>query len=200
MSGIDRRRLLAADEDERGNLLDSLAEAAAEGDDAAAADLAWAVREFRLARPALHQYLFSAHDIEAAEQATLVATALRIGSFRSESRFTTWLYRVASNEAKQLLRAERRHTDRAEREPPEELAERFVMRVSSMVADQNMVQAAIAQLTENHRRALLLREEQGLTYVEIGEALGIPDATAKTWVRRARLELADRLSPGIDQR
>ena len=181
-------------------LLDALAAAASAGDETAAADLAWAVRTFRLARPALHQYLFSEHDIDAAEQATLVATALRIGSFRSEARFTTWLHRVASNEAKQLLRAEQRHTDRAEREPPEELADHFVVRVSSMIADQNMVRAAIAELPENHRQALLLREEQGLTYVEIGESLGIPEATAKTWVRRARLELAERLSVAIDQR
>jgi len=180
----DRRQLEQANDATRAELLDALATAAAGGDNNAAADLAWAVLRFRLARGAIRQYLISDADVDAAEQATLVAVAFRIQSWKGESRFTTWLYQVAKNEARQLIRAEKRHRDRAESGDPVEHAEHFVARVSSMIADAAMVRRAIDALTENHKAALLLREEQGLTYDEIAEQLDVPLSTAKTWVRR----------------
>lgn len=191
-----RRRLEAADDDRRSTLLDELAAAAATGDTDAAADLAWSVRHFRLARPALHRVLIKEHDIEVAEQRTLVAVALRIGSFEGRSRFTTWLHRVAVNEAKQFVRSETRRRDRIPAAAPidDEVAHGLVARVSSMIADRARIAAEIAQLPDSHRRALLLREDQGLSYAEIGRELDVPDSTAKTWVRRARLRLAERLS------
>jgi len=189
-----RRRLQLADKDARSDLFDVLAVEAAAGDDAAAADLAWAVRHFRLARPALHQYLFKDDDLDSAEQRTMVAVALRIGSFRSEARFTTWLHRVAINEAKQLIRRESKHSSRTEAEPLEEFADHFIARMSSMVVNRERIDAEIAALPDKHRRALLLREEQGLSYGEIAAELQVPEATTKTWVRRARIELAKGLS------
>ncbi len=193
-SGTTRRRLLAASADDRPDLFDELARSAAGGDNDAAADLAWAVREFRLAHSGLRQYLFSDSDIDAGEQRVLIAVAYRIGSFRGDARFTTWLHRVAMNEAKMLLRSEQRHSDRAEPGDAEDFAEDFVARVSSMVVDQAIVRAEIDQLPEQRRQALLLREEQGLSYDEIAEHMAIPLGTAKTWVRRARGELAQRLA------
>lgn len=186
----DRRRLAAASESERPDLLDELARAAGAGDQTAAGELAWAILNFGLARGPIREYLVGDADAQAAEQATLVAVALRIGSWRGESRFTTWLYQVARNEAKQLIRSERRHSDRAESGDPIDHAEAFVARVSSMVADAAMVQRAIAMLSEDHRQALLLREEHGLTYDEMATQLAIPLNTAKSWVHRARSELA----------
>lgn len=189
-----RRRLESASPTERSLLYDVLAEEAANGDADAAADLAWAVKRFRLARPALHTYLFKEQDVDAAEQRTLVAVALRIGSFRGEAKFTTWLHRVAINEAKQLVRGATRRARRELATPPEDLADHFVVRVSSMIADRRLIATAIEALPDNHRAALLLREEQGLAYSEIAEELAIPESTAKTWVRRARLELAEILA------
>lgn len=197
MSDHARRSLEAADEGTRPDLLDEIARRAASGDTDAGGDLAWAVLRFKLARGPIRQYLIGDADVQSAEQATLVAVAFRIGSWRGEGRFTTWLHQVAKNEAKQLIRAEKRHSDRAEAGEPEDHAEHFVARVSSMIADEAMVRAAIAALPDDRRQALLLREEQGLTYDEIADALSININTAKTWVRRARLELAERLTDAI---
>lgn len=197
MSAPSRRQLEAATEAERPDLLDALARAATAGDHNAAGDLAWAVLRFGLAQGAIRQYLIGDADVDAAEQATLVAVAFRIGSWRGEGRFTTWLHQVAKNEAKQLIRAEKRHSDRAESGDPVDHGDQFVARVSSMIADAAMVRRAIDDLSENHRQALLLREEQGLTYDEISDQLQIPLSTAKTWVRRARLELAEILTDAI---
>lgn len=192
-----RSQLEAADTEARADLLDALARAAANGDEAATAELAWAILRFRLARGAIRRYLINDADVDAAEQAALVGVALRIGSWRGEGRFTSWLNQVARNEALQFIRAESRHSKRAEALPPEDLAENFVARVSSMIVDASLVEEAIASLSDNHRNAVLLREEQGLTYDEIADRLDIPLSTAKTWVRRARIELAERLTEAL---
>ncbi len=200
MNNRTRLQLQNADADARSALLDQLATTAAAGSHEAAADLAWAVRTFRLAHPAIRQYLISEHDVSAAEGAVMVAVALRIDSFRAESKFTTWLHRVASNEAKMLIRGEARHSDRAEAGDSVDFAEDFVARVSSMVVDRAVIREEIEQLPEDRRQALLLREDDGLTYEEIATRLDVPLSTAKTWVRRARLELAERLSERLGHR
>lgn len=118
-------RLRAAPPEERGALLDDLAAAAAAGDTDAVETLAWAVHRFGLALPAIRQYLLRQVDIDAAEQRTLIAVTYRIRSFRGDARFTTWLHRVAANEAKQVIRSEARHQDRAPRSPTREVGRRL---------------------------------------------------------------------------
>lgn len=189
-----RMQLEKATTEERPDLVDALAQAAGEGDRVAAEDLAWAILHFGLARPSIRRYLLRPDAVEAAEQRTLIAVALRIGTFRGEARFTTWLHQVAGNEAKQLIREEHRHASRTDDVGPEEHAEQFVARVSSMIADEAAVRAAIASLSERHRGPLLLRETDGLTYEEIADRLDVPVGTAKTWVRRGRAELASTLA------
>lgn|GEM_PF-1370480 len=199
---ITQRRLEAVADDERGPLFDSLAHRAAAGDAEAAATLAWAVRRFRLARPALRRYLINDADIDGGEQRTMIAVAYRIGTFRSESKFTTWLHQVATNEAKQMIRRESRHSDRAnplDEEGQEDVGDGFVQRVSSMLVNQAVVREAIARLGDDHRRALMLREDDGLTYEEIADRLDVPIGTAKTWVRRGRADLALRLAEALSE-
>lgn len=190
MSGARRRALDLAGESDRGQLLDALAAEAAGGDDDASADLVWAVLRLGLARPGVRRYLLRESDVELAEQCAIVTVATRIRSFRGEAAFTTWLYRVAANEARQIIRAEARHRDRREFGDVEAHADRFVGTVSSMIADRSVVEAAVAGLAPDQREALLLREEQGLSYAEIAERRGVPVNTAKSHVRRARVALA----------
>jgi len=194
-----RRQLEAAEPDLRATLIDSLASNAQQGNDPATAeDLAWAILRFGLARPALRRYLIGDADIQAAEQATLVAVALRISSWRAEGSFAAWLQQVATNEARQLIRAESRHAQRRELLDTDggldtAPGEGFINRVSSMIANEQAVQAQLALLSDPLRHALVLREYQGLTYDEIATQLGLPLSTAKTHVRRARMALADAL-------
>lgn len=175
-------------------MLDELALAAAGGDGDAAATLAWAVRHFALAIPAIRQYLLRPADIDVAEQQTLVAVVYRIGSFRGDSRFTTWLHRVAANEAKQVVRSLARHHDRSVALESDEPGEHLVQRISSMVADRSVIRHEIDRLPDRLRRALLLREAEDLTYEEIAQRLDVPVGTAKTWVRRGRARLATALA------
>ncbi len=186
-----------ASADERGQLLDGLAIDAARGQAEALTTLVWAIRHFSLATPAIRQYLFRAEDIDAAEQQALVAVAERITSFRGDSRFTTWLHRVAANEAKQVVRSEARHRDRAAPLGLDDRSEHLVQRISSMVVDQALVQGEIDRLPDRLRRALMLRERDGLTYEEIARTLEVPVGTAKTWVRRGRMALAAGLADQV---
>lgn len=174
-------------------MIDAIATRARDGQKTACSDLAWAILRFGLARPALHRYLIGDADIQDAEQATLVAVALRVGSWRGEGRFTTWLHQVASNEARQLIRSQsRRPTQRFADDATE--PELFVQRVSSMLADANAVRDAVEGLPDNYRAVVELREFDGLTYDEIASSLDLPINTVKTHLRRARLELAERLA------
>ena len=194
MNSAVRSQLLAAVDDERADLLDALASSAADGDITASEDLAWAILHLRLARPSIRRYLLRDADIEVAEQRTLIAVALRVGAFRGDSRFTTWLYQVAGNEAKQLIRSEARHRDRTATVDVSDESENFVARVSSMVADADAVRRALAAVPDRHRHPLELREQDGLTYEEIAGRLDVPVSTAKTWVRRGRAEMAAALA------
>ena len=179
--------------EERGALLDDLAAAAAAGDPDATETLVWAVRRFGLALPAIRQYLLRQVDIEAAEQRTLISVTYRIRSFRGDARFTTWLHRVAANEAKQVVRSEARHQDRTAPLPDEEGGPAS-HRISSLIADRAVVQREIDRLPDRFRSALVLREHEDLTYEEIAQVLAVPVGTAKTWTRRARALLAQRLA------
>lgn len=186
-------RLRAAPPEERGALLDDLAAAAAAGDATAAETLAWAVRRFGLALPAIRQYLLRQVDVDVAEQRTLLAVTYRIRTFRGDARFTTWLHRVAANEAKQVVRSEARHQDRAA-PLPDEAGGPTPQRISSLIADRAVVQREIDRLPPRFRSALVLREHEDRTYEEIAQILAVPVGTAKTWTRRARVLLAQRLA------
>ena len=69
---------------------------------------------------------------------------------------------------------------------PQEEAERAERRAA--------LRRAVAQLPEDQRAALLLRESGGLSYAEIAQALGVPEGTVKSRIARARLQLREILS------
>jgi RNA polymerase sigma-70 factor (ECF subfamily) len=58
------------------------------------------------------------------------------------------------------------------------------------------IEAAMAELRPDHRAAVVLRYEEGLPFDEIGHVLGVPEVTARTYVHRARKQLAARLTKG----
>lgn len=145
-----------------------------------------------IARSALHRVLINAQDIEDAEQAVMAAVAFKVGQFEGRSRFSTWLTQVARNEAKMLLRSRsRRPADLvADPEPSP-----FLARLSTLVADRDVVHRALDQLDEHHRRPIELREIDGLDYMEIARVLDIPLGTVRSRLSRARAMLVEALDP-----
>ena len=118
---------------------------------------------------------------------------------RQGGTFRAWLYRVASNAAVDRLRYEARRPaagggrengadgiQEADRLPsPRPGPER-------QAAGRQMAAAlgqALGRLTDRQRAAILLRHQQGLSYPEVADALGVPQGTAKTLVHRGVLAL-----------
>ncbi len=128
-------------------------------------------------------------------QDVFVKLCTRIGEFRGESSFDSWLYRIVVNCCLDQRRRLRRIVPLAG-----ELVERMLCPRESPVAGlereeiRERVQGAVAKLSPELRIAVVLRYTQGLSYDEIGEALGVPPGTVASRLSRAHKELARRLA------
>ena len=147
------------------------------------------------------RYLRNPADAEDVAQEAFIKAYRALPQFRGDSAFYTWLYRIAINTAKNSLVARKRnpvgyeidaHNDDAgpdmlsrlkDPDTPEGLALSEEIR--------NIVQAAIAQLPEDLRKAIVLRELDGLSYEEIAAAMSCPVGTVRSRIFRAR-EAIDR--------
>jgi RNA polymerase sigma-70 factor, ECF subfamily len=126
-----------------------------------------------------------------ASQEVWVRVWRNIKSFRGESAFTTWLYRITVNTCLSIRQKEAR---REERELGDEVP--YLPEPSGGDADpeaaalsaerREEIQDALRHVRAEHRAALVLRHMEGLSYAEIAEVLDVPDGTAKGWVSRGR--------------
>ena len=148
----------------------------------------------------------SASDAEEVAQDALWSVSRKIDSFRGDSAFGSWLYRITANAAYQKIRGRRaaRHEiswhdlapvmdDKGHSvEPPVDWSPR--LRDPAMEAElRSALQEAIDQLPGEYRAPLLLRDVEGLSTLEVATALHLKPATIKSRVHRARLFLRKRL-------
>ena len=121
-------------------------------------------------------------------------------SFRGDSKFSVWLYRLTTNICIDFLRSRGRRptvslTAADEDEEPQELDvadDRFDPVQSLERAElRRAVQRGLASLPEDYRRILMLRELSGLSYAEIGQVLRLEEGTVKSRLFRARKKLCD---------
>ena len=119
-------------------------------------------------------------------------------SFDGRSSFGTWAHRIATNAALDELRKRSRrphlavvdHDDGGERrEPVDDGAHRRV----EAVVDRLGLDEALAELPEDFRAAVVLRDVGDLDYAEIAEVLDVPLGTVKSRIARGRAMLAERL-------
>jgi RNA polymerase sigma-70 factor (ECF subfamily) len=124
-------------------------------------------------------------DADDLTQQTYVRAFTKLDQFSGNSKFETWLYRLATNEALQHLRREKH------RRTKELTVESAMDATDHAERDERvaMVQAALNQLAPELRAIFTLREESGLSYQEIAETLDIPEGTVGSRLNRARREL-----------
>jgi RNA polymerase sigma-70 factor (ECF subfamily) len=143
-------------------------------------------------------------DAEEITQETMLLAHRRITSFQGDSRFRTWLYRIAVNQVLMRRRGARRrplhsietaitegHAEpvvAAGGEPPEGADELLDREMRA-----RRVRAALAGLDESHRMALVLRDLEELSSEEAGEILGISPDAVRQRAHRARLRLRELL-------
>lgn len=130
------------------------------------------------------------YDADEAAQEAFVAAWRALPNFRGDAKFSTWLYRLTTNAAIDVMRREKRHQTAGDGEmmevadntdSPQETVER--------TEQQETVQKALATLSDEYREVLLLRYMEELDYAEIAEVLKLPSGTVKSRINRAKAAL-----------
>src|SRR4029077_14434744 len=155
-------------------------------------------RAFRLA----FRITRNQEDAEDAQQEALLKAHRNLDQFQGRSRFTTWISRIAINEALMCLRKRRNviHVPLEDALPEDETAP-VNFELHSNIQDpetaysqkelRNMLTHAIAELRPLHREVFLLRAVENLSVVDTAKALEVSVSTGKTRMRRARRELKE---------
>jgi RNA polymerase sigma-70 factor (ECF subfamily) len=137
-----------------------------------------------------YRMLGQRQDAEDAAQETFVRVLKSLARWDPQRDFEPWLLAIAGNRCRTALAMRRRRPN------VQPLVDNVSDGAPDMQAAQNLaeeVQRALGQIREEYREAFVLFHEHQMSYAEIGEALGCPLGTVKTWVHRARSELIQRL-------
>jgi RNA polymerase sigma-70 factor, ECF subfamily len=142
-------------------------------------------------------------DAEEVSQEAVLKAFCALQRFRGECKFSTWLIQITINEARAKLRKDRRglyesideqrtaEKDYADwREIPSEELERKEL--------SQALERAMESLAPRYREVLVLRDVQHLSTQETAQVLGVTEGCVKVRLLRARLQMRDALTPGID--
>lgn len=158
----------------------------------------------------VYRMLGNWEEAEDLAQEVFVTVFKAIDNFRGDSKFSTWLYRIAVNTCKNRYKYLSRRAYHAT-QSLDELSERSmtgrdggaavplqaqISRPDRMLEGLQMekaIQDAIAGLEEDQRLLIVLRDIQGLSYQEISTIARLPEGTVKSRLHRARMALKDRL-------
>jgi RNA polymerase sigma-70 factor (ECF subfamily) len=147
------------------------------------------------------------HLAEDISQEAFIKAYRSIDSFREESAFYTWLYRITANTAKNYLVSKGRRKESSISEinisenedffelPTNDSPEQILMAQSL----KDTIYDALSGLPEDTRTALSLREFEGLNYEEIAEIMNCPVGTVRSRIFRGREALEDLISPITDK-
>jgi RNA polymerase sigma-70 factor (ECF subfamily) len=146
---------------------------------------------------------------EDAVQEGYVAAWRHIAAFRGDAQIATWLTRIVVNQALQVLRRTRREQvvvlfeePPDERSPDEEIAESLSPRApeTTMLRAEmrRLIESKIDDLPEAYRTVFMLREVEDMTVEETATALGIPAATVRSRLFRAKARLRESLAEELD--
>jgi RNA polymerase sigma-70 factor (ECF subfamily) len=156
----------------------------------------------------LSRFIRDAAEVEDVTQEAFIKAYRALPSFRGESAFYTWLYRIAVNTAKNYLVAQGRRAPTVTVYDNEE-AEGFEggdelrdintpenAMMSKQIAE--TVNSAVDALPEELRTAITLREIEGLSYEDIAQVMNCPIGTVRSRIFRARDAISEKLRPLLD--
>lgn len=152
----------------------------------------------------ISRYVADWAEAQDVAQESFVRAYRAIGNFRGESAFYTWLYKIATNTAKNWLVSQGRrpptddvqvddavHLDAAVRLKDSSTPERELLRQEI----ERTVFETVEALPDELRQAITLREVEGLSYEEISERMDCPIGTVRSRIFRAREAIDNRLRP-----
>ena len=156
----------------------------------------------------LSRFIKDEHEVNDVVQESFIKAYRALPNFRGDSAFYTWLYRISINTAKNFLANNNKRPIMASEITN---GDGEVMDVVEQVADNltpeaelmnkqilQTVESAVAKLPEDLRRAITLREMDGLSYEEIAEVMQCPIGTVRSRIFRAREVIAADLRPLLD--
>ncbi|WP_300329524.1 RNA polymerase sigma factor RpoE [Accumulibacter sp.] len=179
----------------------------AQAGDGQAFEVLFAKYQRKVAR-LLSRYIRDQAEVEDVSQEAFIKAYRALPSFRGESAFYTWLYRISINTAKNYLVAQGRRAptstevDADDAESFDDAGQlRDINTPESLLQSRQIgetIDAAMAGLPEDLRSAIMLREIEGLSYEEIAEAMNCPIGTVRSRIFRAREVVAEKLRPLLD--
>ena len=155
------------------------------------------------------RYLRDTQDIEDVTQEAFIKAFRALPRFRGDSAFYTWIYRIAINTAKNHVVARSRRppgvdvdVDDAEFMDGSEVLKEPENPESVMARDQlsAVIDTAIAELPEDLRSAVTLREFDGLSYEQIAEIMDCPVGTVRSRIFRAREFIDKQIEPVMNRK
>jgi RNA polymerase sigma-70 factor, ECF subfamily len=148
-------------------------------------------------------------DAEDVAQEAVLKAFTNLKSFRGDAKFSTWLIQITINEARMKLRKDRRKLyDSIDEQQQDEQGD-YIPRdfadwreIPSEALQQRELREALSKaiggLDPKYREVFVLRDVQKICIADTAKMLGITEASVKTRLLRARLQLRDALAPGID--
>lgn len=131
-------------------------------------------------------------DALEATQETFISAFRRAASFRGDSSFATWLYRIGINACRDVMRRRQRLPEPVA-DPSDQTDTSTSGRVEDLVVDRIDIAGALADLPEEYRQAVVLHDLGGVPYDEIAALAGVPIGTIKSRISRGRRRLAEQL-------
>lgn len=155
----------------------------------------------------LIRILRNEEDAKSIVQETFLIAYQRMHTFRSESKFTTWLYSIGIYQARMSLRKKRRQRSLQEAEKERlfpqcawgSYRERYDSWTPELVAESQerarLVRESLEKLPENYREVITLRDMEDLSAKEVSDLVGISDGAVRVRHHRARQALRELLDP-----
>lgn len=132
-------------------------------------------------------------EAEELTQDVFVKVYQRLGQFRGEAKFSTWLfriaYRVALDHRSRLSFKATHQSEEVLQMTPNESREANPFQITVDAAQKSAIKTAMTQLPDLYRSVLHLHYWMGMTISEVGETLAIPEGTVKSYMHRARAKL-----------
>src|SRR2546427_7841011 len=144
----------------------------------------------RKVQGAIYRLVGPGEDVRDLSQETLLKAYRGLGTFKQEARFSSWLYQIALNVCRDRMRRGRGKSYVSFDELSETGETGSVPGPSALDLIEardlsRQVAAAVSTLPQEQREVVVLKEYQGLTFLEIAEALDVPLSTVKTRLYRA---------------
>lgn len=157
-----------------------------------------------------YRMLGNRHESEDVAQEVFITVFKTIDTFREESKFSTWLYRVAVNHSKNRIKYLARRFDKQRDELDDQSSGANGTPIGAPLPSapdralegaqmEKLLQEAIASLDEEQRTVVILRDVEDLSIEEICEITNLPDGTVKSRLHRARLVLRKRLAKHVGE-